>query len=441
MNGFLRIWRNVCKTRHSTFPCREAKNSSPFFHRHFCDFTEKGKYVEICGEKYKTDDWTNITDKVISYIGVNLHLQQNHPLELLKRKVIKFMHSRYVNSRGNPLFSVHDRLSPVVTTVQNFDRILVPKDHPSRRKTDSYYVNEGLVLRAHTSAHQYDLVRSGLDNFLVVGDVYRRDDIDATHFPVFHQAEGVRVCTQHQVSRMAHKDIHLFREGKRCDSLQETHTVEACRVLEADLKSCIEALAKCLFGQDVKCRWVETHFPFTHPSWELEVLFGDRWVEMLGCGIMEQKLLQSAGAGDKIGWAFGLGLERLAMRMYQIPDIRLFWSKDTGFLSQFQVADESVPVVYKPISVFPQCVNDISFWVPDQYCSADFYDLVRSVGGDLVEQVTLVDEFYHPKKAKSSHCYRIVYRHLEKTLTQEEVNVVHRYIESEASKKLGVIIR
>lgn len=187
-----------------------------------------------------------------------------------------------------------------------------------------------------------------------------------------------------------------------------------------------------------------TQFPFTEPSWELEVRYRDKWLEILGCGIMRQEILYNAGASDRIGWAFGLGLERLAMCLYQIPDIRLFWSQDSGFLNQFKVSSVDENVIYKPISVHPQCNNDISFWLPSngvEYASNDFYDLVRSLGGDVIEQVTLVDEFKHPKNGKTSHCYRITYRHMEKTLTQEEVNVIHGNIAKAASEQLGVQIR
>jgi phenylalanyl-tRNA synthetase alpha chain len=105
-----------------------------------------------------------------------------------------------VNRKGNPLFAVFDNLNPVVTTQQNFDSLLVPDDHVSRSASDTYYVNSETLLRAHTSAHQADLIRSGLDAFLVVGDVYRRDEIDSSHYPVFHQMEGVRLFTTHAVS-------------------------------------------------------------------------------------------------------------------------------------------------------------------------------------------------------------------------------------------------
>merc|ERR1712113_13216 len=112
------------------------------------------------------------------------------------------------------------------------------------------------------------------------------------------------------------------------------------------------------------------------------------------------------GASDKIGWAFGLGLERLAMRLYQIPDIRTFWSTDPGFLSQFKGAKPKDVIKFVEISKHPAFVNDISFWLPvdyeTSYSENDFYDLVRSIAGDLCETVELFDTFYHPKKKNSA---------------------------------------
>lgn len=157
---------------------------------------------------------------------------------------------------------------------------------------------------------------------------------------------------------------------------------------------------------DTEARWVDAYFPFTHPSWELEIKHQGEWLEVLGCGVVEQKILQSgtcifciycahyhdmfgliifkngivlanpagrnlyincyvaiitklsaisAGIQDQVGWAFGLGLERLAMKLYSIPDIRLFWSKDSGFLSQFDVSDPDTPIRYK-VRVFSEFV-------------------------------------------------------------------------------------
>ncbi|GFW17190.1 phenylalanine--tRNA ligase, mitochondrial [Trichonephila clavipes] len=110
------------------------------------------------------------------------------------------MYGSFLNRYGNPLFSVYDDLPNIVTTEQNFDSLLVSKNHPSRNKSDSYYINSDVLLRTHTSAHQKELVKSGLDHFLVIGDVYRRDEIDAKHYPVFHQCEAVRLLSPHEVA-------------------------------------------------------------------------------------------------------------------------------------------------------------------------------------------------------------------------------------------------
>ncbi|XP_056868638.1 phenylalanine--tRNA ligase, mitochondrial [Takifugu flavidus] len=399
--------------------------------------------VEVLGHAYQRDDFTNVTPKILAKVGRNLHNQSHHPLWLIKERIKSHFYSLYT-CRGNPLFSVHDNLSPVVTVEQNFDSLLIPPDHPSRKQGDNYYLNRETMLRAHTSAHQRELVRSGLDAFLVAGDVYRRDEIDTSHYPVFHQMEGVRLFSNHELFQKVQnsEDLSLFEAGgRRTPHKQETHSLEAVKLLEFDLKHTLTRLVTHLFGAAVDVRWVDCHFPFTHPSFEMEVRFQGDWMEVLGCGVMEQQLLNAAGAGNKVGWAFGLGLERLAMVLYNIPDIRLFWSQDERFLKQFQVQDIQQPVSFQPLSKYPPLHNDISFWLPtnsQKFIENDFYELVRSIGGDLVEKVSLVDKFQHPRTGRWSRCYRISYRHMERTLTQQEARLVHQQIEHAAEAALGV---
>jgi len=311
---------------------------------------ESVQYITVGGREFKRDSWSNVSTKVLSHLGRHLHLQEYHPLSLIKRRIVNLFYRRFVGRTGNPIFSVYDDMDPVVTVQQNFDSLIIPPDHQSRKKSDCYYINCDYLLRAHTTAHQAELIRMGLNNFLVVGDVYRRDEIDSTHYPVFHQMDGVRLCSKHEVFRSIQNadEMAVFeREGVRTVEKQEAHTLESSKVMELELKTTLVVLAQSLFGQGVKYRWVDAYFPFTHPSWELEVFHQDRWIELLGCGIMEQRILQNAGANDRIGWAFGLGLERLAMCLYDIPDIRLFWSKDTGFLSQFENRDPYDCIKYK----------------------------------------------------------------------------------------------
>lgn len=189
-------------------------------------------------------------------------------------------------------------------------------------------------------------------------------------------------------------------------------------------------------------RWVPAYFPFTHPSFELEIQYNNKWVEILGSGIVERPILLPSQHDQHIAFAVGFGLERLAMLKYQIPDIRLFWSNDSGFTSQFKDKLPTDSITYKPISAFPQAINDCSFWLPKdptKFNENDFHELVRDVGGDLIEQVELIDQF--SKKDRTSNCFRIVYRSHERTLTKQEVNDIHEKIKSKAVEMFDVELR
>lgn len=363
--------------------------------------------LNIKNVEYKRDDWTNLKPRMQSYIGRNIYLQQNHPLSILRKQIVNYFYKTFVSNRGNPLFSVLDNLNPVVSLEQNFDSLLIQKDHVSRKKTDSFYLNRDYMLRAHCTAHQVDLLKSGLDNFLIIGDVYRRDEIDATHFPVFHQVDAVR--TIHRDKLFAnHNDLEIFEanymrnsqakelqfSSSECPEAgkQHCHTLEATKLVEHELKTVLVGLVKQLFGEKIKYRWVDAYFPFTQPSFELEIWYNEQWLEVLGSGIMKNEILEASGVSNSIGWAFGIGLERLAMILYNIPDIRLFWSNDSGFLCQFDETKATAAMQYKTVSKFPQCYMDVSFWLPDEldlesFPINSFYALVREIGGDLVEQV------------------------------------------------------
>ena len=101
-----------------------------------------------------------------------------------------------------------------------------------------------------------------------------------------------------------------------------------------DLKKTIEKIVDDLFGKCEK-KWINEYFPFTEPSFELEIFFDNQWIEVLGCGVIHHKVLERSGRNHEIGWAAGLGLERFAMKLFKVPDVRLFWSQDARFLSQF----------------------------------------------------------------------------------------------------------
>lgn len=219
---------------------------------------------------------------------------------------------------------------------------------------------------------------------------------------------------------------------------QSAYTVEATKYAEQQLKTTIESYLKFLFQQDLKFKWIPAYFPFTTPSFELEIFYNDKWIEMLGCGVVKREILLKAGLDEHIAFACGFGLERLAMIKYEVPDIRLFWSKDSGFTSQFECKSFSDPIKYKPISIYPQSPKDCSFWVDNNsnWCENDFYDLVREVGNEIIEQVYLIDQYVN-KDGRRSNTFRIIYRSHERTLTRKEAVQVHETIKEELRKRFG----
>ena len=158
---------------------------------------------------------------------------------------------------------------------------------------------------------------------------------------------------------------------------------------------------------------------------------------------MRQPILENGGAHDKIGWAFGLGLDRLSMLLFQIPDIRLLWSQDPRFIEQFKSVgiEPDTNIEFRLFSKFSPCYKDITFWLPNDFSENDFYEVVRSIGGDLVEKVELIDEFCHPQTKKTSRCYRITYRSMDRNITNEEINAIQSRVRDVAEEKLRVELR
>ena len=371
-----------------------------------------------------------------------------------------------------------------MTTHQNFDSLGFPTDHPGRSRSDTYYINATTCLRTHTSAHQAETFRSNAKpGYTITADVYRRDAIDRSHYPVFHQMEGARTWDREggdvtadilaDLNTIPRNDLVVEDDNPTIHAernpLQASHSAKEVEAVAAHLKRSIEDVVVAIFKQaraaalaskdvnirqeaekPLRVRWIEAYFPFTSPSWELEVFWQGSWLELLGCGVVKQELLNNAGASNKIGWAFGMGLERIAMLLFSIPDIRLFWSTDKRFLSQF---NESAALRrFVPFSKYPGAKRDISFWVRDQASAAgggmplsyhenDVMQIIRDVGGDLVESVTLVDAFEDAKAGRKSYCYSINYRSLERTIPRSEANDLHNAIGKQLEAKLGVDLR
>jgi len=210
-----------------------------------------------------------------------------------------------------------------------------------------------------------------------------------------------------------------------------------CQLVADDLKKTLEGLVDELFGP-VEKQWRDDYFPFTEPSFELDIYYNGDWMEVLGCGVIHSGVLENVGKSDRHGWAFGLGLERLAMVLFSIPDIRLFWSEDERFTKQFKAGEIKK---FEPYSKYPECKKDIAFWIPDDYEPNDFFEIGREVCGELVESMELIDEFTNPKKGKTSHCYRINYRSMDRSLTNEEVNAMQERLRERAAEALGCELR
>ncbi|KAK4481516.1 hypothetical protein RD792_012417, partial [Penstemon davidsonii] len=385
--------------------------------------------VKIARDEIVKDDPTNnVPDSIFSKLGMQLHRRDQHPLGILKNAIFDYFDTNYPNK-----FDKFDNLSPLVSVKANFDDVLVPADHVSRSYNDTYYVDSQTVLRCHTSAHQAELLREGHTHFLVTGDVYRRDSIDATHYPVFHQMEGVRVFTPadwegsgNDGTSYAAEDLKKCLEGLARHLFGTVGLTYIFHLYCSDKEIVVkkrsydsECLVRISYSGGVEMRWIDTYFPFTNPSFELEIYFQEEWLEVLGCGVMEQEILKRSGKVDNVAWAFGLGLERLAMVLFNIPDIRLFWTNDERFTSQFKKGQ--LGVKFKPFSKYPPCYKDMSFWISDAFTENNLCEVVRGIAGDLVEEVKLIDNFTN-KKGMTSHCYRIAYRSMERSLTDEEIN-------------------
>ena len=206
----------------------------------------------------------------------------------------------------------------IETDYYNFEALNVPEHHPAKDEQDTFYISGEYLLRTQTSPVQVRVMENKQPPIRIIapGRVYRSDEVDATHSPVFHQIEGLVIDEN---------------------------------VTMGDLKGALAVFAKELFGSNAKVRFRPHHFPFTEPSAEMDVSCfmcegagcrvckGSGWIEILGCGMVHPKVLEMAGIDSTkySGFAFGMGLERITLQRYDIEDLRLFYENDVRFLKQF----------------------------------------------------------------------------------------------------------
>lgn len=315
-------------------------------------------------------------------------------------------------TEGSPLFEVVQRAKNV-KSLQGFDVIEIPEiiptnilfdlfnmptGHPARSKSDTYYVDDNHVLRTHDTVFWYYYlnhpdIKKRIENketlgCVCYGKVYRKDEIDSKHMNVFHQFGGLYIGPDDKV-----------------------------KITPDDLKNALSDVATHVFQTNF--RFYDHNFPYTDPSFEMEAEIEGKWTEMLGSGMARKTVLENMGLTGYHGWAFGFGLDRLAIASMSLPDIRLLWSDDPRVKKQLKLGTKFVEV-----SKFPPVIRDISFIVKKDFVPNDYFDLIREIGKDLVEEVTLLDKYEDDKKFgadRVSYTYRVIYRSPERTLKAEEV--------------------
>ena len=276
--------------------------------------------VTVLGSEYEKDSFTNVTSAILRKLDARLTDTPGHPLTTL-RSLIESHFPSYAHFTGSS--TGKNSFPPLVTPKQNFDDLSFPADHPGRAQTDSYYVNRDVMLRTHTSAHEVEVFAAGHKKWLLTADVFRRDEIDRSHYPVFHQMEGARLFSQTDVrnrtKELEEENEALFGQIKSESIIFEDktvvddgnpyqlmHDVPLANAVTLNLKYTLSLLLYKLFStattsnvgagktEPLRIRWISAYFPFTSPSYEVEVFFEGKWMEILGSGVVQQQTLTNA---------------------------------------------------------------------------------------------------------------------------------------------------
>ncbi len=312
------------------------------------------------------------------------------------------------------------KIPEITPTDVSFDKFNFASDHPARSKSDTYYIDEKNILRTHdTVMWYYYFTRPEIQErakkgeplgVICYGKVYRKDEIDRKHMNVFHQIGGT----------------YLVPDGKKPLTLD-------------DLKTVLTQIAQSIFGQKVKYRFNEDTFPYTDPSVEMEIEINGKWVEVLGGGMNREGVMKNFGIEGYHGWAYGFGIERLAIIDMELPDIRLLWSTDARVKKQLKLGNK-----FKEVSKYPPVIRDISFIVGKNFVPNDYFDLIREIGKDLVEEVKLLDKYGNEEKFgkdRMSYTYRVIYRSPERTLKAEEVEPLQNKLYEETKRIYNAQLR
>ena len=402
------------------------------------------KWVEYIKEKIESGTLStkeeSYYNRILRILAMpDLSRQPGHPINLAINKIISADFYKWFDCIEVPEF---------VSEWETFDLFNFSEDHVARRPSDSYFVNkseiknESILLRPHTSVMWYhylieekakDILEKTWEiEALSFGKVYRVDELDKTHHECFHQIDGLRI------------------------SLKEKEIID-----QNTLKEVLSNTIKALFGENVKFRFNEDNFPYTTDSLEAEIEYEWKWLEVLWAWVVHPTVLEKLWLDSSIynWWAFGFGIDRLVMALKKIPDIRILWSQDKRITSQWWNFDP-----YKEVSNFPPVYKDISFltskdkfikniketeksWKIELVNEADSFELAaiaRDVSWWLIEEVRVIDIFENDQKFgtdKKSICVRISFRSLERTLTNEEINITYFKIRDKLENELNYQLR
>lgn len=240
---------------------------------------------------YDTDDWTNISGRFESFIGADLYKKTSHPLRLTQEEIVSFFQKQNVEL---PIFQ---------------DSNAIESNESAKKEPNTFYVNRQLKLRTHTINRTIKLLKSHTD-FVMIVDLYRKCQMDALHFPAFHRVNFVRSF-----------DCDAQREKNHLKDEQQTTLIE---------------LAKHMIGSDVKYRWTDVNLASTDPSWMFEIFYGNEWQRISSGGIIRDEILEKSHRPNSVGWEIAINLDRFAMVLYNIFDIRQLWNAGPNFLRQFE---------------------------------------------------------------------------------------------------------
>lgn len=404
------------------------------------------KWLDFINNKLKDDNLSETErayfTRILRVFNMpNLIEMKDHPLNKLVE-----------NIANSPFYSSFDKIEipQIVAEFETFDLFNFPENHVARRPSDSYFIDKSddirnsILLRPHTTVAWYHYLinqwwKEKLEQewdvkVLCWWKVYRVDELDKTHHECFHQIDWFRIASKE-------KEI----------------------INQDTLKEVLSNTIKALFWDDIQYRFNEDSFPYTTHSLEIEVMYKWKWLEVTWAWVVHPTVLEKLWIdSEKYNWwAFWFWLERLAMALKNIPDIRIFWSKDPRITKQWKNLES-----YKEVSSFPPVYKDISMVVPKNRfmkdieeekksweleltkdTESDFFAItwvIRDVWWDLVEEVKITDIYENDKKfweSNKSLTLKMIFRSIERTLTNDEINVMYFEIRDRLQKNLWYELR